>query len=84
MGEVLKIPGENILFPWLAGLGRLPVVLSFWSPPLSTKLATSNIKNLQTINTGEDVEKGNVGGNVNWDRHLRFIMENSKEVPQKT
>ena len=83
MGKVLKIPGENILFPWLTGFGRLPVVLSFWSPPLSTKLVTSNIKNLQTINTGEDVEKGNVGGNVNWDTAW-FIMENSKEVPQKT
>jgi len=69
MGKVLKIPGENILFPCLADIWRLPTVLSFWSPPLSTKLAISNIKNLQTINAGEDVEKGNVGGKVSWYSH---------------
>ena len=66
MEKVLKIPGENILFPYLADFWRLPTVLIFWSPPLSTKLAMSNIKNLQTINSGDDVEKGNVGGKVNW------------------
>ena len=68
-GRFWRFQERLFYFPALLIFGGYPQYLASGLLLCLQNWPCPNIKNLQTINAGEDVEKGNVGGKVSWYSH---------------